>query len=217
MIVGIPSPGGGPDKEKSQETQVSDREGDEKEDPSVEILEKEAPSGNGPASKGTGRRRYERSSLRGSRPPEKREGREEERLVEGAEDTPGGAPTRSTGRPTREAGSPGAQPVDRGSDLESPDTPGDPKKTGPGGPMVPGMVQPGGRQMYLVQGPSTEGANNGRNSPNRRPAAYRPPVKPPSAPPRQPTPVPHQGERQAWGAPAAQARRRCHSPGPFSR
>ena len=40
-IVGIPSPGGGPDKEKLQETQVSDREGDKKEDPSKEIHEEE--------------------------------------------------------------------------------------------------------------------------------------------------------------------------------
>ena len=31
--------------------------------------------------------------------------------------------------------------------------------------------------MQLVQGPSTEGADNGRNSPSRRPATSRPPGK----------------------------------------
>ena len=77
-------------------------------------------------------------------------------MAKGAEDAPGRTPTRLTGRPNREARPPGAQPVDRDSSLERPDTPVDQKKTGPGGPRGPEMFQPGGRQLYLVQGPSTE-------------------------------------------------------------
>ena len=50
-----------PDEEEPLGIQVSDRE----EDTSQEIQEKEAPSGNGPASKGTGGRRYVRRSPRG--------------------------------------------------------------------------------------------------------------------------------------------------------
>ena len=162
-ILGLPSPEGGSDEEDPQEIHVSDHEdresrgadplilseGDEEDKPRQEVQEEEDRSGNGPASKGTGRRRSGRNSPRGSGPPERRDGKgrshrresisgnEEELLAEGAEDTPGGTPTRLTGCLTRKAGSPGAQPVDGDSSLERPDSPIGQGDTGPGGPMDP--------------------------------------------------------------------------------
>ena len=188
-------------------------EGDKKEEPRQEVQEEEDLSGNGPISKGTGRRRSERSSPGGSRLPEKRDGNEEELSAEGAEDTPGRTPTRAIGHLTRKAGAPGAQPVDRDSSLERPDSPIYHRETGPGGPMDPERFQPGGRQLYLVQGPSTEGPKSTHRGPQRRidggdrPGSLVAPFTP------SPTAHPGEGVPESHTARASRGPRVRHHPG----
>ena len=79
--------------------------------------------------------------------------------------------------------------------------------------MGPEMFPPGGRQRYLVQSPSTEGANNGRNSPSRKPAAYRPLGKTTKRPslPTDPSTTP-EGEAGVGGPSSAGKMKATHPP-----
>ena len=174
-------------------------DGDEKVAPHREVQEEEDPTGKESANKKKGRRRSGRSSPGILGPPERRTGKRkshqkasnsgggEDPQAKVAEVAPGDIPTGSTGRLNRKARAPTARDLS----TERSDSPGQ-GETGPGKPPVSERFQPDGRRLLLAQGPSakgsesvhrrvrfgvgraTEGSDNRRTSPRRRPAVHTP-------------------------------------------
>ena len=135
---------------------------------------------------------------------------------------PGGIPSQSTGRLTRMAGAPTA----RDSSTERSDAPTGQGETEPEGPPDPERFLLGGHQLFLVQGPSTEGpksvskivhfkvgesteGSNRRTSPHRRPVAYKPHGKATKCPSPQADPVTTSEEEIGLGGPSSSGEKKA--------